>query len=55
MLTYSLRFLLFLVVTAASTLSPCFLQAFNHWLKIPDDKLGQIGEITQMLHNASLL
>lgn len=29
--------------------------AFNHWLKIPDDKLGQIGEITQMLHNASLL
>ncbi|KAL4240164.1 Geranylgeranyl pyrophosphate synthase [Mactra antiquata] len=29
--------------------------AFNHWLKIPDDKLQIIGEATQMLHNASLL
>nr|ALG64486.1 Geranylgeranyl pyrophosphate synthase [Meretrix meretrix] len=29
--------------------------AFNHWLKIPDDKLHVIGEATQMLHNASLL
>ncbi|XP_053393023.1 geranylgeranyl pyrophosphate synthase-like [Mercenaria mercenaria] len=29
--------------------------AFNHWLKIPDDKLQVIGEATQMLHNASLL
>ncbi|XP_052772899.1 geranylgeranyl pyrophosphate synthase-like isoform X1 [Mya arenaria] len=29
--------------------------AFNHWLRIPDDKLQVIGEATQMLHNASLL
>lgn len=29
--------------------------AFNYWLNIPDDKLQSIGEIVQMLHNASLL
>lgn len=29
--------------------------AFNCWLKIPQDKLQIIGEVTQMLHNASLL
>ncbi|CAH1794688.1 unnamed protein product [Owenia fusiformis] len=30
-------------------------KAFNYWLKIPDDKLLAIAEVTQMLHNASLL
>ncbi|XP_008138664.3 geranylgeranyl pyrophosphate synthase [Eptesicus fuscus] len=30
-------------------------QAFNHWLKIPDDKLQIIIEVTEMLHNVSLL
>lgn len=29
--------------------------AFNHWMNIPLDKLKEIGEIVQMLHNASLL
>lgn len=29
--------------------------AFNHWLHIPSEKLHQIGEIVQMLHNSSLL
>ena len=29
--------------------------AFNHWMKIPEDKVIQIGEIVQMLHNSSLL
>ncbi|XP_012283446.1 geranylgeranyl pyrophosphate synthase isoform X2 [Orussus abietinus] len=29
--------------------------AFNYWLKIPDDKLHAVGDITQMLHNSSLL
>ncbi|XP_017956576.1 geranylgeranyl pyrophosphate synthase isoform X2 [Drosophila navojoa] len=29
--------------------------AFNHWLLIPPEKLTQIGEIVQMLHNSSLL
>ncbi|XP_037939699.1 geranylgeranyl pyrophosphate synthase isoform X2 [Teleopsis dalmanni] len=29
--------------------------AFNHWLHIPTEKLHQIGEIVQMLHNSSLL
>lgn len=30
-------------------------QAFNHWLKVPDDKLQVIIGVTEMLHNASLL
>lgn len=30
-------------------------QAFNYWMKIPDDKLLAISDIIQMLHNASLL
>lgn len=31
------------------------LHAFNLWMNIPDDVIYQIGEIVQMLHNASLL
>jgi len=31
------------------------IQAFNSWLQIPEDKLGQIGEVVEMLHNASLM
>eukprot|EP00069_Balaena_mysticetus_P013600 bmy_08249T0 len=30
-------------------------KAFNHWLKVPEDKLQIITEVTEMLHNASLL
>ncbi|XP_032820725.1 geranylgeranyl pyrophosphate synthase isoform X1 [Petromyzon marinus] len=30
-------------------------KAFNYWLQIPEDKLQIIMEVTQMLHNASLL
>ncbi|XP_048842985.1 geranylgeranyl pyrophosphate synthase isoform X2 [Brienomyrus brachyistius] len=30
-------------------------QAFNHWLNVPEDKLQVIIEVTEMLHNASLL
>jgi len=30
-------------------------RAFNYWMKIPEDKLKQIEEIIQILHNASLL
>ncbi|KAF7407632.1 geranylgeranyl pyrophosphate synthase isoform X1 [Vespula maculifrons] len=29
--------------------------AFNYWLKIPDNKLQAVGTIIQMLHNSSLL
>lgn len=29
--------------------------AFNRWMNIPRDKLDEIAEIVQMLHNASLL
>jgi geranylgeranyl diphosphate synthase type 3 len=31
------------------------IEAFNEWLRIPDDKKQSIKEITQMLHNASLI
>ncbi|OQV25172.1 Geranylgeranyl pyrophosphate synthase [Hypsibius exemplaris] len=31
------------------------VQAFNLWMKIPEDKLMIISEVMQMLHNASLL
>lgn len=30
-------------------------QAFNHWLNVPEDKLQVVIEVTEMLHNASLL
>ncbi|KAM9804331.1 geranylgeranyl pyrophosphate synthase [Neosynchiropus ocellatus] len=30
-------------------------QAFNHWLDVSEDKLQVIIEVTEMLHNASLL
>jgi geranylgeranyl diphosphate synthase type 3 len=30
-------------------------QAFNLWLNIPEDKLIVIGDLVEMLHNASLL
>ncbi|XP_064621884.1 geranylgeranyl pyrophosphate synthase-like [Lineus longissimus] len=29
--------------------------AFNHWLDIAEDKIKVVSEVTQMLHNASLL
>ncbi|EDQ91858.1 uncharacterized protein MONBRDRAFT_35977 [Monosiga brevicollis MX1] len=31
------------------------INAFNAWLKVPDDKLAIIKEVTKILHNASLL
>lgn len=31
------------------------IQAFNFWLRIPEDKLSVIGEVVKMLHNSSLL
>lgn len=31
------------------------LASFNQWLEIPAAKLEAIGEVVQMLHNASLL
>ncbi|KAK8725346.1 hypothetical protein OTU49_010822 [Cherax quadricarinatus] len=30
-------------------------QAFNYWMRIPEDKLMAISEVIHMLHNASLL
>lgn len=29
--------------------------AFNHWLNIPEEKVVQINDIVQLLHNSSLL
>ena len=41
------------ILSRHSCVSP--FQAFNYWLKIAETQLHLIGEITQMLHNASLL
>ncbi|KAJ8919025.1 hypothetical protein NQ315_016930 [Exocentrus adspersus] len=30
-------------------------KAFNYWLQVPDEKLSQITDIVQILHNSSLL
>lgn len=32
-----------------------FLQAFNVWMKIPEDKLNLLASVMDTLHNASLL
>lgn len=34
---------------------PVLIEALQLWLCIPEDKLEEIKEIVQMLHNASLL
>lgn len=31
------------------------MQAFNHWLQVPEDVLKRVGSTIEMLHNASLL
>lgn len=31
------------------------MQAFNAWLRVPEDKLRVIGNVISRLHNASLL
>ena len=31
------------------------MQAFNAWLRVPEDKLRIIGNVISRLHNASLL
>jgi geranylgeranyl pyrophosphate synthase len=31
------------------------IDAFNHWLNVPDHKLASIKQVVEMLHNSSLL
>jgi geranylgeranyl diphosphate synthase type 3 len=31
------------------------VHAFNYWLKAPADKLVEVGDMSEYLHNASLL
>lgn len=45
----------YLLQVAGKEIRTHLAAAFNFWLKIPDDKLTIIIEVTQMLHNASLL
>ncbi|ESN94089.1 hypothetical protein HELRODRAFT_157766 [Helobdella robusta] len=45
----------YLLQVAGKEIRSQLSNAFNAWLKIPDDKLKIIIDITQMLHNASLL
>ena len=34
---------------------PRMIAAFNQWLQVPDAVISRIAEITQKLHNASLM
>ena len=43
------------MIVDASLSINSLLKAFNFWLHIPDDKLIVIGDLIEMLHNASLL
>ena len=41
--------------TLSITWCSFYLQAFNFWLTIPDEKLNVIADVVKMLHNSSLL
>ncbi|XP_061692958.1 geranylgeranyl pyrophosphate synthase isoform X4 [Syngnathoides biaculeatus] len=46
---------LFIIISSGKQVRTKLAQAFNHWLNVPEDKLQVIIEVTEMLHNASLL
>ena len=41
--------------TPGKQIRPKLAQSFNYWMKVPAEKLRQIEQIVEMLHNASLL
>ena len=41
--------------TPGKQIRPKLAQSFNYWLAVPAEKLRQIEQIVEMLHNASLL
>ena len=47
--------MLYLLEAPGKNVRKKMLQAFNFWTKIPPEKVQAIGELVQMLHNASLL
>ena len=44
-----------IVKVAGKNIRNKLIAGFNHWLDVPQDKIRNIEEIIQMLHNASLL
>ena len=46
---------IYLLRKKGKDIRPKLLKAFNVWLHVPEEKVKQIGEIIQMLHNSSLL
>ena len=47
--------MLYLLQVPGKNVRKKLLGAFNIWTKVPEDKVSAIGELVQMLHNASLL
>ena len=47
--------MLYLLQVPGKNVRKKLLYAFNVWMKVPEDKVLAIGELVQMLHNASLL
>ena len=47
--------MLYLLQIPGKNVRKKLLSAFNVWTRVEDDKVRQIGELVQMLHNASLL
>ena len=47
--------MLYLLKVPGKNVRTTLLKAFNSWTKVDEDKVKPIGELVQMLHNASLL
>lgn len=47
--------MLYLLQVPGKNVRKKLLSSFNNWLKVDQEKVVQIGELVQMLHNASLL
>lgn len=45
----------YMLNTPGKALRKILAKAFNYWLKIPDDKLQEIDEIVDILHNSSIM
>eukprot|EP00093_Oithona_nana_P010942 10942.XXX_250439_251362_1 [CDS] Oithona nana genome sequencing. len=47
--------MLYLLQVPGKNVRKKLLSSFNVWMRVPEDKVRAIGELVQMLHNASLL
>ena len=45
----------YLLQTPGKGIRPAFLEAFNEWLHVPEEKMEIIKTVIEMLHGGSLL